>query len=54
MAKIIKMSVISSKMSGKSAECVTMSERMANPLVRSKMSKKYPKCVAVGRYASGN
>ena len=39
MAKIIKMSGISSNMSGKSADCVTMSECVANPLVRPKMSK---------------
>ena len=41
MAKIIEMSGITSKMSGKSAVCVTMtmSETVANPLVRPKMSK---------------
>ena len=39
MAKIIKMSGISSKMSGNSAKCVTMSEWVTNPLVRPKMSK---------------
>ena len=30
------------KMSGKSAKCVTMSERVANPLVRPKMRKNTP------------
>ena len=36
------MSGISVKMSGKSAKCVTMSERVANPLVRPKMRKNTP------------
>ena len=36
------MSGISVKMSGKSAKCMTMSERVANPRARPKMSKNTP------------
>ena len=40
--RVIKISGISPKMSGKSAESVTMSECVTNPLVRPKMSKSTP------------
>ena len=40
--RVIKISGISQQMSGKSAESVTMSECVTNPLVRPKMSKSTP------------
>ena len=48
VAKIIKSSGILLKMSGKSATCVTMSDK---PTVQAKNELKYPKYAAVGRYA---